>query len=141
MSTVQKILLFAVGLLITVGLISISFGIFDRVKDSTNVIEEENNKTIYAIREDKITKYDNMYISGALAVSYVRSIYSEVDNIFVLPTGKNMYDAKNVSEDTLYYHMKTSTDDYYVNPLQKFYVEVVRNANGVITGVKITEQS
>lgn len=141
MSSAKKIMIFAASLMITVGLIFISFDIYDDTKEAANIIKNNTAVKVQQMQEEHITKYEYSFISGAMVVSYVKEIYEDVSSIIITPQGRGSYDAKNVPEITLYQNMKTMAHSYYVDPLSDFYVVVTRNDNGIITTVTITEQN
>ena len=135
--TITKFLLFAVGLILTVGLIFMGINIYKRAVKTGQTVSEQQRKQLTAMEESDITRYDALEITGSTAVTYIKRIYDDTSVTVVTQTVAGAKKTFTV-DSSQFSDYKNTSSEYYINPLDMYYVEVSRDANDLISGVTIT---
>ena len=134
MGASKKMLYEAVVLMTLVSLIYIGLSLFDRARNTASNLEESQMYTDRVTQEYGIMKYDGLEITGSAVITYIKSLV-EVYNIpATITTANKTY---TVSDTSLYSEFRKTSSQYYINPMSKYVVTVIRDANDAITSVKI----
>lgn len=131
MSVVQKFLLGAASLLLTISLIVIGVQMFEKAKKVADVMANEQEGVAVALEEQGITKYDGYQINGSTAINYIKVVNAVGVDVEVTTSNGTF----TVSDDTLYASFRDMHSDKYINPLMEYRCTVVRDANNVIVKV------
>lgn len=131
MSVVQKFLLGAASLLLTISLIVIGVQMFEKAKKVADVMANEQEGVAVALEEQGITKYDGYQINGSTAINYIKVVNAAGVDVEVTTSNGTF----TVSDDTLYASFRDMHSDKYINPLMEYRCTVVRDTNNVIVKV------
>ena len=131
MSVVQKFLLGAAGLLLTVSLITLGLQMFEKGKKVANIMSSEQDRITVTLEEQNITKYGGHEINGSTAMNYIKVVNAA--GIAVEITTENR--TFTVSDDSLYASFRDMHSDKYINPLKEYQCTVVRDENNAILKV------
>lgn len=130
----KEFLLEAVGLSLVVALILISMQIFQRAVKITSLLEKDQEQRIVELEEYEIVKYDGLQIDGMTVVSYVKKMIGTYDLPIRIISEEGEF---TVSERSQCASLRDTTSKQYVNPFAKYWCEVIRDENEVITEIKI----
>ena len=133
MSVVQKFLLGATGLLLTISLIAVGLQMFEKSKKVADMMAKEQDSVAVALEEQGITKYDGYQINGSTAINYIKVVNAAGVDVEVTTANGTFI----VSDDTLYTSFRDMHSDKYINPLMEYRCTVVRDANNVIVKVAL----
>lgn len=133
MSVVQKFLLGAAGLLLTISLIAVGLQMFEKSKKVADMMAKEQDSVAVALEEQGITKYDGYQINGSTAINYIKVVNAAGVDVEVTTANGTFI----VSDDTLYASFRDMHSDKYINPLMEYRCTVVRDANNVIVKVAL----
>ncbi len=138
--TIHNFLLFAFGLLITVGLIGLAVYYYNTTTEHATRIHEHEEAKLLKEEEYIITKYEDIDISGASVVSYAKEIRPIVT--VIIDNGVASNTITSSTDSSIFTTMKDSTPSnrYYVDPTDSYTVNVHRNENGIIDKVIITKK-
>lgn len=131
MSVVQKFLLGAASLLLTISLIAIGVQMFEKGKKVADVMVNKQEGVAVALEEQGITKYDGYQINGSTAINYIKVVNAAGVDVEVTTSNGTF----TVSDDTLYASFRDMHSDKYINPLMEYRCTVVRDTNNVIVKV------
>ncbi len=140
MSQIKEMLIFAAGLIITVALIMVGITVFGKAMDLGQMVSQKEEQKLQALKLEEIEKYEGQDIPGNKIVSYVRNLYGRTDAVINI-TGKNStgvsytfkVDSSNLHE------LRDENSRYFINPIKKYRVTVIRDKNDSITGIDIKE--
>lgn len=135
--TIHNFIIFAAELLITIGLITLAIYFYNMTKEQAETLQNREKNILQAEADYVITKYEDIEISGATVVSYVKEIKSMVSEVIV-SNGDASYTVDSNTPASTFTAMKNSSDKYYIDPTDTYQVKVERNANGLIEKVIIT---
>ncbi|MCR5154774.1 MAG: hypothetical protein K6B75_08020 [Lachnospiraceae bacterium] len=124
----------AVGLLITVALLSIALGMYKNTEDGLRSIKHRQEATLKRLEEYEITKYDGCLVKGSMAASFVRMAVCDYGLHANISTGKTNY---TICEAEMCYLMNNISADEYVNPLNSYKCRVYRDVNGALSEISI----
>ena len=131
MSVVQKFLLGAASLLLTISLITLGVRMFEKSKTIADTMANEQEGIAIALEEQGITKYDGYQINGSTAINYIKVVNAAGVDVEVTTSNGTF----TVSDDTLYASFRDMHSDKYINPLMEYRCTVVRDANNMIVKV------
>ena len=98
MSVVQKFLLGAAGILLTISLITLGVQMFEKSKTIADTMANEQEGIAIALEEQGITKYDGYQINGSTAINYIKVVNAAGVDVEVTTSNGTF----TVSDDTLY---------------------------------------
>ena len=131
MSVVQKFLLGAAGLLLTVSLITLGVQMFEKGKKVADIMANEQDSIAVALEEQGITKYDGYTINGSTAINYIKVVNAAGVEVEITTANGTF----TVSDDSLYALFRDIHSDKYINPLKEYACTVVRDDNNTIVKV------
>ena len=131
MSVVQKFLLGAAGLILTISLITLGVQMFEKSKQVADRMAKEQENIAVALEEQGITKYDGYEINGSTAINYIKVVNAAGVDVEVTTSNGTF----TVSDDSLYSSLRDMHSDKYINPLMKYRCTVVRDENNNVTKV------
>ena len=134
----KEFLLEAVGLSLLVVLILISMQMFQRATKITSMLEKEQENQIMELEEYEIVKYDGLLIDGMTAISYIKKMIGTYELPVKVTTIQKEF---VVGEKADYESLRDIDSETYINPLAKYYCEVARDENEVITEIRITVET
>ncbi len=133
MGVPRKMIEFAVGAIMLVGVVSVGFSYFNQAEDFSSAQKIKNSTLLEEKEEWFVTRYEGLSPTGADVVKYIKTNIDRVDKITVVTDKKTF-----IADESQYSSYSISSNDYYINPLKTYTIEIERNTNGTITGVKIT---
>lgn len=136
MSAAEKVVVGAVSLVITLLAIALGFKMVNRTEEMSDIVVEEQDRTLQKEREYNVIKYDGYDINGSIAVNYVKTLVSEQEIEVVIVKGANTV---TVTETGQFAGLRRIDSEYYLNPLKEYTCEVVRDVNEEISSVILTE--
>ena len=131
MSVIQKFLLGAAGLLLTISLITLGIQMFEKGKTVADMMAKEQDSIAVVLEEQGITKYDGYEINGSTAINYIKVVNAAGINVEITTSNGTF----TVSDDTLYASLRDIHSDKYINPLKEYACTVVRDENNAIMKV------
>lgn len=144
-----KGLMLAAGIIITCVIISLGFYIAREATDTASAGTGQITELQAQFSDTSKTMYDNTKVSGSEVINVIRKFSDEVMGIKVVTKKNSTYYNYNFNdtEGTLKTASKAdikaaqdATKDTYINPTGRFAGQVVRDANGVITGIIFTQE-
>ncbi len=139
MENIQKIIFFAVGLIVTIGFISVGIGLYNKAKDTTseNIAQTENILGKLASSSLSFAKGDT--VTGAEVIEALEALDQNTAVTIKVATGLQTTPVPYTSTSTLN-KVYDKTNDNYINPSLKYTVsEITVNKNGILTGITFTQ--
>lgn len=150
----EKMLHIIAGIVITLFVIGISFGIVSAVSSNTDKYTTEFDNTTRQILESKYTKYDGAPTSGSIVLNLIKTTYSGATDdpvyIFVKTTSNpaGVYYVCDSSgtrldsstESGLVRNAQKRGNGNYIMPSASFTGQVDRDTNGAIIGITFTQE-
>ncbi|MCQ2538267.1 MAG: hypothetical protein MJ124_07700 [Lachnospiraceae bacterium] len=154
METAKNILLFSVGIILTVGFVAIGMTIFNKSKTSISNTNAQYDSLVSQYSDIEYALYENTgsTASGSEVRKLIKGL-KEDDNIKIYV--KNGAYKQNHTEDAnqtgilFSYGAKTieemdnktkDSGDNYINPMASFSCELKRNSNGCIESLTFTQK-
>ena len=128
MSVIQKFLLGAAGLLLTISLITLGIQMFEKGKTVADMMANEQDSIAVVLEEQGITKYDGYEINGSTAINYIK-VVNAAGFAVEITTASGTF---TISDEALYASLRDMHSDKYINPLKKYRCTVVRDVNNTI---------
>lgn len=135
MDTARKFLYGAITLAVTVFLIYMGMRIFNKASYTADVISTEQEETGQLVEEYAIIRYDGYKITGATAVSYIKTVVQKHDIPVDVTTPNGAFSCMDKS---IFPEFRNISSSYYINPMKQYEVRVVRDGNDVIERVEVT---
>lgn len=148
MENATKVLMLVGAFLLTIGVISLSFWIYNSNTGTLKTVQEKNDRQTAQMMETDYLVYDGLTVKGSDVIGAISRFGSAEIGIKV-ETKKNtsgvwyIYSVDNsgnigaASTETI---VKKSNDSKYINPTGSFLGSIVRDENGTITGIVFTQQ-
>lgn len=127
----RKILLIAVSLTLTVGVITIYLSYYQKTKNIANKIHEHTKEQQAQIEDYAVSRYDGTQIYGSQVVSLIKNNPTRFEEIH-LNSGNGNNDITGLQS----FHDFNSPA--YINMNAVYLVEMEENLNGVSTKLQIT---
>ena len=139
MSEGKKILIFAAGILLAIGLVGTTFLIYNNAKTSINSSINQYSNLTAQYDNLSYSQYENGTAKGDEIVRLINGLPTANDGVTIkvitkMDTTGTEYNATNSTVET------SSTSNKYINPNAVFNCSITRNANGVITVVTFTQR-
>ena len=134
-----RALLLAVAVILTVLIVSLMVSQFKSAQEMSNASMEVISRRTDEIRNNEITQYDGLTVSGADVVNFLKRNLmdavggDESDLKITLKGGSGNSRTYRTYEAAV--GLSDMDDDEYVNPVTKWKCSVIRNKNGIITEV------
>lgn len=135
MSIVKKAIMISVGLIITVALCYLGIAMYKKATNTINIITENQDKTAQTMNEYAIMRYDGYEISGATAISYIKTVVAQYGIPVKVETSEGS--SFTCTDSSVFKDFRDIGSSYYINPMKQYNVNVTRNQNDVITQVLI----
>ena len=136
-STARHALEFAVGLILTIGLLYIGISLYQRSADYAKTVQKKQENDIERIKYEDIMKYDGTVRYGSDIVTYIKNVINEHEKTVYLEKGVNRY---VLTDSSFFGELQNPTADRYVDPYKRYFVTVQKDLNDIISSVTITEQ-
>lgn len=125
-------------LAITVALLYMGYRVFGKASDTADIVTQQQTETSQTIEEYAIMRYDGYEISGATAISYIKTVIRKYDVPVEVTTSTESF---TCSDQSAFSKFRDIGSTYYINPMDQYKVTVVRDYNDVITKVEIIYES
>ncbi len=135
MGIVKEFILYAAGLVLTVGLLFIGFGMYRKTAELGKIYVEREQRVINDYAEYEIYKYDGNETKGNNIISYIKRVYGVYDADRNIRTEKNTFKANSENISML----RNVDSAYYINPLKDYSVKVHADDNGSIRNIDINQ--
>lgn len=143
-----KGLMLAAGIIITCIIISLGFYIAREARDTASSGTGQINQLQAEFSDTSKTMYDGTEVSGSEVVNVIRKFSDDTMGIKVVTSKSSVYYGYVFSESdgalgdksaSSYKNAQDVTRQSYINPTGRFAGSVVRDTNGVITGLVFTQ--
>ena len=134
MSAAKKFLYGAFIIAVTVALIYMGMNVFKKASGTVEVVTAEQEATGQTVAEYAVMRYDGYEISGATAISYIKTVIQKYDVPVEVTTSGGAF---TCIDQSLFAEFRDISSSYYINPMQHYDVTVVRDGNDVIEKVEI----
>ena len=144
-----KGLMLAAGIIITCIIISLGFYIAREARDTASSGTGQINQLQAEFSDTSKTMYDGTEVSGSEVVNVIRKFSDDTMGVKVVTSKTSVYYGYSFAENdgmlgeksnASYKNAQDATNQNYINPTGRFAGSVVRDANGVITGLVFTQQ-
>ena len=144
-----KGLMLAAGIIITCIIISLGFYIAREARDTAASGTGQINKLQAEFSDTSKMMYDGTEVSGSEVINVIRKFSDETMGIKVVTSKTSVYYGYNFTESNgmlgekstaSYKNAQDATSQNYINPTGRFAGSIVRDDNGVITGIVFTQQ-
>lgn len=135
MSNIQKAIMFAVGILITVGVITMGISFYGKANNMTKSADSSLNDITQTISNSKFTEYDGTTVSGTQAINAIRMYASTTFTVEVETIkGSASY---NVSTG---YNITDISNSNYIEPTAKFKSKLGKTDNNTINRITLIQE-
>jgi len=144
-----KGLMLAAGIIITCIIISLGFYIAREARDTASSGTGQINQLQAEFSDTSKTMYDGTEVSGSEVINVIRKFSDDTMGVKVVTSKTSVFYGYSFSETdgtlgeasaSSYKNAQDPTNTNYINPTGRFAGSVVRDANGVITGLVFTQQ-
>ena len=144
-----KGLMLAAGIIITCIIISLGFYIAREAADTASAGTGQINELQAQFSDTSKTMYDNTKVSGSEVINVIRKFSEDSLGVKVVTKKASTYYIYNFNDTdgslktkstTDYKSAQDATKENYINPTGRFLGQVVRDVNGVITGIVFTQE-
>lgn len=144
-----KGLMLAAGIIITCIIISLGFYIAREASDTASSGTRQISELQEEFTDASKTMYDNTEVSGSEVINVIRKFSDEMLGIKVQTKKNTSYYNYQFSDAdgslgqraaTDYKTAQVATNTNYINPAGRFLGNVIRDANGTITGLFFQQQ-
>ncbi|WP_454053335.1 MULTISPECIES: hypothetical protein [unclassified Clostridium] len=135
MDNIKKAIMFAVGILITVGIIAMGLSFYGKANNMTKSADTSLNDITQTISNSKYTEYDGTTVSGTQAINAIR-LYAS-NNFTVSVSTKKTTTSYNSATS---YNITDISNSDYIEPTGKFKSELEKTANDTVNKIKLTQQ-
>ncbi|WP_291568940.1 hypothetical protein [Clostridium sp. UBA2485] len=135
MDNIKKAIMFAVGILITVGIIAMGLSFYGKANNMTKSADTSLNDITQTISNSKYTEYDGTTVSGTQAINAIR-LYA-ANNFTVSVSTKKTTTSYNSATS---YNITDISNSDYIEPTGKFKSELEKTANDTVNKIKLTQQ-
>lgn len=153
MENATKAIMIAAAILIVLVIVSIGFLVLRSGQDTAKLALTKVDQVNSDIKDSDIKMYDRMTISGSEVVNLISKYQKSTFGIKV-STGKDTagtWYIKQITEGTTNVlgadsgqdmgKTMVETDNQYVNPNGKFLGKILRDVNGSVIGITLTQQT
>ncbi|ARC84438.1 hypothetical protein U732_1004 [Clostridium argentinense CDC 2741] len=135
MDNIKKAIMFAVGILITVGIIAMGLSFYGKANNMTKSADTSLNDITQTISNSKYTEYDGTTVSGTQAINAIR-LYA-ANNFTVSVSTKKTTTSYNSATS---YNITDISKSDYIEPTGKFKSELEKTDNDTVNKIKLTQQ-
>lgn len=135
MDNIKKAIMFAVGILITVGIIAMGLSFYGKANNMTKSADTSLNDVTQTISNSKYTEYDGTTVSGTQAINAIR-LYA-ANNFTVTVSTKKTTTSYNSATS---YNVTDISKSDYIEPTAKFKSELDKTDNDTVNKIKLTQQ-
>ena len=133
MSVIKEFILFAAGIVITVSLAVIGFNIYSKAAEMGRQITENEQYALKELKEYEVMRFDGSEVDGSRVISYIKKIYATRDIPIEVTNDAGSFVVDNASIEEI----RNTASSYYLNPLKKYTVTVLSDANDEVAKIKI----
>lgn len=128
---VKQVLLFAAGLMFTIGAILLYLTSYHRLDNAGKDLLKQEERQQYLVESYALTRYDQCTIYGSQAISYLKTNWESFGEVYLDSGGGPVL----VSDDE---HFRTAGHIYYIYGNGLYFVSLGYNANGIPDTVTVT---
>jgi hypothetical protein len=137
MGNVKKMIMFVVGLLITIAVIAYSLGYFTKSKNLSSAVDSGMNDMQVSLQASRFTGYDTgSTVSGTQALNAIRTFASGTFTVTVKT--KSDTTGKSYTSPTAYTITDISNVDY-IEPTSNFTCTLNKSANGTANALVLVQ--
>lgn len=137
MDNIKKAVLWAVGILFTVGIITWGVSFFGKAGNMTKTADTSLNEVTNNISSSKFTEYDNTTVSGTQTINAIRMYASPTFTVTV----RTKKDTSGKSYNTATgYSITDISDSDYIEPTAKFQSILGKTDNGTVNSITLVQQ-
>lgn len=142
MTVAQKFLLAAAGTMLTVGLVHMGFSMFNRGKELSAFVTDEQDRGLTDAKEYGLLKYDGYTINGSVAINYAKTAVTDYGvTVYIKKGSGGTATVGTIQYTSDFAAMRDVTKpDTYINPLKEYSCTVYRDANDSFSHVEFVEQ-
>jgi nitrate/TMAO reductase-like tetraheme cytochrome c subunit len=135
MDNIKKAIMFAVGILITVGIIAMGLSFYGKANNMTKSADTSLNDITQTISNSKYTEYDGTTVSGTQAINAIR-LYAD-NNFTVSVSTKKTTTSYNSATS---YNITDISKSDYIEPTGKFKSKLEKTDNDTVNKIKLTQE-
>ena len=142
MDSALKGLLLSAGIILTCIIIGVGFFVAREAKATAVASSNQLSNYQKEISESSLTKYDGMKVNGSDVINFAKKNLVKYDATETAPVYVRIETAKHSESYVNQSYLKNIRDfedKRYVNPVQLFLGEVIRDENDVIVGIVFVE--
>ncbi len=140
MAQIKEMLIFAAGLILTISLIFLGFTVFSKALNIGRFVSEKEDQKLQALKREEIEKYEGQEVQGNKIVSYVRNLYGKAEaTISVTRKDSNNIAYSFQIDSSTINELRNEKSSYFINPMKKYRVTLLRDNNDSITRIEIKE--
>lgn len=139
MSVTKEFILLAAGLIITVSLIFIGFGVYRKAASVGIMLADKQEKKMNDIAEYELMKYENTDVNGSKVIKYIQQVSTEYDvGINITVANPDLYTYR-LSEISSFSELRDISSPYFINPLKLYKITVKKDVNAVLDSIEIEQ--
>lgn len=137
MEAIKKYVMFAVGMLITIGVIGYGLGFYGKASNMTKVADSSMNDLTSTLSASKYSEYDNTEVKGTQAINAIR-LYASSSLTVNVETNASGTPTSYTSPTS--YNVVDISDDDYIEPTATFKSTLGKTANGTVDEINLEQQ-
>lgn len=140
---VVKILILAASIIITCLIVAIGFRGATIAKEISNAAISNMNEISKDIKSSDIMMYDGLEVYGSEVVNFIKKYlgdYIEGEAAQITVEVKTFINENSYRNGCYIENMRNFSDIKYIKPTAIFHGKVIKNINGVITGVSFIQK-
>ncbi|WP_291582744.1 hypothetical protein [Clostridium sp. UBA6640] len=135
MDNIKKAIMFAVGILITVGIIAMGLSFYGKANNMTKSADTSLNDITQTISNSKYTEYDGTTVSGTQAINAIR-LYADSNFTVSVSTKKTTTSYNSATS----YNITDISKSDYIEPTGKFKSKLEKTDNDTVNKIKLTQE-
>ncbi|MBY6773691.1 hypothetical protein FDC64_11420 [Clostridium botulinum] len=133
MDNIKKAIIFAVGILFTVGIIWWGTSFFGKAGNMVKTGDSSLNEVSSTISTSKFSEYDGTTVSGTQAINAIRMFATKNFTVTVNTNkGSKAYNANS-------YSITDISDTNYIEPTAQFKCQLGKSGNDTVNSVTLTQ--
>ncbi len=139
MSVTKEFIMMAAGLIITVSLIFIGFGVYKKAAAAGMLLAEREEKRINEIADYELHRYDDIPVNGSKVLRYIKQIGMEYDVEITVTVANPTLCTYRMSETGSFSELRNAASEKYINPLKLYSVTVQEDENAALCSIEIKQ--
>lgn len=134
----REFMLEAVGLSLLVILLLLGTQMFQRATGLMEMLDKEQSRQIESLKEYEITQFDGREIDGVTAVGYIKNMVNHYGLSVYVQTKDREFTIESKEKCA---QLKDKESEYYISSFGIYECCVVRDENGGVDYILITEEA